>query len=110
MLYKICDDAFWQALQSIGHTPGSSDDIRDGYIHLSTAAQVPGTFEKYFRSQFDAGASLWLLEIAAASLKSEALKFEASRGGALFPHFYDVLRLDQITQAQKILVPPISAC
>jgi uncharacterized protein (DUF952 family) len=110
MLYKICDAPFWQTLQRNGHTLGSSDDVRDGYIHLSTAAQVAGTFAKYFRSQFDAGEPLWLLEIAPESLAGEALKYERSRDGALFPHWYGVLHLAQISQATEILLPPISAC
>lgn len=34
----------------------------------------------------------------------EALKWEASRGGALFPHLYRALRMDDVAWAQPLPV------
>lgn len=86
-VYKICGAADWRAAVETGSYAGSPDDRRDGYIHLSTSAQLPGTAAKYFAHQKD----LVLVAFAAASLARE-LRWEPARGGALFPHVYGVLR------------------
>lgn len=78
-------------LQS-GEYSGSSDDIRDGFIHLSTTEQVPATVEKHF-------ADVSLLIAAECCLDSlgAALRWEPSRGGALFPHLYRPLTMADIS-------------
>ncbi|HPG89891.1 MAG TPA: DUF952 domain-containing protein [Hyphomicrobium sp.] len=82
-VFKIVPAAHWRGALAAGAFDGSADDIRDGYIHLSTAEQVPGTLAKYFRDQPD----LLIVGFASADF-GQALKWEPSRGGALFPHIY----------------------
>jgi len=69
-----------------GRYDGSSDDRRDGFIHFSAADQLGGTLAKYFRDRPD----LVLVAFETAAL-GDALKFEPSRGGDLFPHLYGSL-------------------
>lgn len=85
-VYKICSRAAWAAAQDAGVFTGAAIDLTDGYIHLSTAAQVAATAQLHFHGQSD----LALLEVEAAALGA-ALRYEASRHGALFPHFYGAL-------------------
>lgn len=85
-LYKICPAALWHAAERCGAFAGSADDMRDGYIHFSTAAQVAETARRHFAGQAD----LVLVAVASGALGS-ALKWEPSRGGDLFPHLYGVL-------------------
>ena len=87
-IYKIFRAEEWHAAQRDGVFRGSPDDIRDGFIHFSSAEQTPGTFEKYFAGQ----GGLVLAAIYADAL-GPALKWEASRGGTLFPHLYGDLPL-----------------
>jgi uncharacterized protein (DUF952 family) len=87
-VYKIMNDAEWAAAQAEGVYQGSADDKRDGFIHFSTAEQVPATHQKYFAGRAD----LVLAEVDAALLGA-ALRYEPSTGGALFPHLYGVLPL-----------------
>ena len=103
MIYKICSDSLWQELQITGQTLGSEDDERDGFIHFSTAAQILGTFEKYFRGEFTSGSALWLLTIDPELLEPNSLQYEASRRDDLFPHLYAPLNLAQVVKAQQIL-------
>ena len=86
VVYKLCTAAEWAAAVESGRYTGSPDDARDGFIHFSTAAQLPGTAAKYFSHQLD----LVLLAIDAARL-GRALWWEPSRGGQLFPHLYAAL-------------------
>lgn len=81
--FKILTQSQWDSFVNDGVFQGSADDIRDGFIHLSTAAQLEGTLAKHF-----AGASdLRIAEIALDRF-GEALKWEEARDGALFPHLY----------------------
>jgi len=82
-IYKIMAAGEWAAAKAAGVYKGSSHDRRDGFIHFSTAAQATETAAKHFASQTD----LVLLTIDPAPLGA-ALKWEPSRGGALFPHLY----------------------
>lgn len=83
IIYKIVPRAPWRKAEAEGSFPGAPVDLADGYIHFSTAAQVAETAAKHFAGQDD----LLLVAVAADRL-GEALKWEASRGGALFPHLY----------------------
>lgn len=83
LVYKICAASAWRDAGDQGTYHGSADDRRDGFIHFSTAAQLPGTAAKHFRGQDN----LLLIAIDARRL-GDALKFEPSRGGELFPHLY----------------------
>ncbi len=86
IVYKICTAAAWAQALTTGHFTGSADDQRDGFIHLSKATQLVGTATRHFRGQRD----LVLVALAADPLGA-ALKWEPSRGGALFPHLYGPL-------------------
>jgi uncharacterized protein (DUF952 family) len=83
MIYKIFRAAELSAFVAAGATAGSPDDRRDGFIHFSTAAQVPETAGKHFAGED----GLWLLACDESAL-GPALRWEPSRGGALFPHLY----------------------
>jgi uncharacterized protein (DUF952 family) len=83
LIFKICNRSAWQSAVTIGAYAGSDDDRRDGFIHFSTAEQLAATAAKHFRGQAD------LVVVAFDdTLLGEALKWEPSRGGALFPHLY----------------------
>lgn len=82
-IYKILPRAAWEEAQAKGTFTGSAVDLRDGFIHFSTALQVHETARLHFRDQAD----LVVLEVAAEALGA-ALKWEPSRGGQLFPHLY----------------------
>jgi uncharacterized protein (DUF952 family) len=90
-IYKICSAELWDQAERAGAFSGAPLDLRDGYIHFSTAAQVVETAAKHF-----AGLSGQVLVAVAADGLGEALKWEPSRGGALFPHLYGALRLDAV--------------
>ena len=83
IIYKICPEALWREAEKAGRFDGAPVDLADGYIHFSTAEQVRETAAKHFDGQRD----LLLVAIEAASLGG-TLKWEVSRGGALFPHLY----------------------
>lgn len=91
LIYKICPRALWQVAEMAGVFHGAPIDHADGYIHFSTAEQVAETAAEHFAQQDD----LLLIAIDATSLGS-ALKYEVSRGGALFPHLYAPLELDKV--------------
>ncbi|PTW51046.1 uncharacterized protein (DUF952 family) [Rhodovulum kholense] len=88
LIYKIFRRAEWDALRERGASLGAPVDLADGFIHLSTAEQVTGTAEKHFAGESD----LVLVAVEADRLGAD-LKWEPSRGGALFPHLYRELRL-----------------
>ena len=81
--FKILTAPQWAQFQADGVFHGAPIDLADGYIHLSAADQLQGTLDKHFASQ----SGLMLAEIALGPL-GEAVKWEVSRGGALFPHVY----------------------
>jgi uncharacterized protein (DUF952 family) len=91
-IYKICPASAWREAERQGVFRGSADDRRDGFIHFSAASQVAGTAAKHFAGQ----TGLFLIAIDAAAL-GEALKWEPSRGGELFPHLYGELDIGAVT-------------
>lgn len=91
LIYKILSRAEWDAAKAVGQFEGSAVDHQDGYIHLSAADQAQETAAKYFKDQ----AGLVLLGVEAEGL-GDALKWEASRGGALFPHLYRPLLVGEV--------------
>lgn len=86
LVFKIVIAAEWRAAERAGIFTGSADDERDGFIHLSTASQLPETAAKHFAGQAD----LLLVAFEDTAL-GPALRWEKSRGGALFPHLYGAL-------------------
>ena len=93
-VYRILLPAEWQQMLAQRHFTGNAVDKRDGYIHLSTREQVAGTIAAHFAN---VESELVIVEIDAASLGGE-LRWETSRGGALFPHLYGVLSVDAVTR------------
>lgn len=90
LIYKIFRADEWATLQRDGVTQGAPIDIADGYVHFSTAAQARETAAKHFANETD----LTLLALEADTL--DALKWEPSRGGDLFPHLYRPLHLRDV--------------
>ncbi len=86
LIYKVCRAPEWQRASTAQAYAGSSDDIRDGFIHMSTAEQLAGTLARHFKGQTD----LVLISFDPAALGAK-LKWEPSRGGQLFPHLYEPL-------------------
>lgn len=97
LIYKIFRADEWAALQRDGQTAGAPIDLSDGFIHFSTAEQAAETAARHF-----AGATgLWLIACDADALGG-ALKWEVSRGGALFPHLYRTLSLAEVAWARTL--------
>jgi uncharacterized protein (DUF952 family) len=90
-IYKILSKAEWEAARAAGVFAGSTIDLADGFIHFSGHDTVRRTAELYFKGQSD----LMLLTVEADDL-GEALKWESSRGGALFPHLFRDLKVDEV--------------
>jgi uncharacterized protein (DUF952 family) len=95
--FKILTGEEWARFQADGRFEGSPADRADGFIHLSAADQVEGTLERHFAGQ----AGLVLAEVDLGAL-GDAVRWEESRGGALFPHAYGVLPLSAIAGARLI--------
>ncbi|MFN6977059.1 MAG: DUF952 domain-containing protein [Gemmobacter sp.] len=91
LIYKIFRRPEWDALAAAGETAGAPVDLADGFIHFSTAAQVAETAARHFAAESD----LVLVAVSVEQL-GEALKWEPSRGGALFPHLYRPLRMADV--------------
>jgi uncharacterized protein (DUF952 family) len=96
-IYKICERMAWQEAERDGFYRGSALDRRDGFIHFSSAAQVSETAAKHFAGQAD----LMLVAVDGEALGA-ALKWETSRGGALFPHLYADLPLEAVRWARPL--------
>ncbi|MBL4751640.1 MAG: DUF952 domain-containing protein [Amylibacter sp.] len=97
MIYKILRDNEWAAFHKNGETQGAHVDLNDGFIHFSTALQAAETAAKHFAGEED----LMLLAIDADGL-GDALKWEPSRGGDLFPHLYRILKSADIAWAKPL--------
>ena len=97
MIFKLLRTPEWHALQADGVTAGAPVDLADGYVHFSTAEQVPETAARHF----DGVEGLWLLAVEEAAV-GDNLRWEPSRGGADFPHLHAPLRLDQVAWAEPV--------
>ena len=86
VIYKICPRKAWEAAVTGGRYVGSADDARDGFIHMSTLAQLAGTAARHFRGQPDL-----VIVALAVDRMGPALRWEPSRGGAMVPHLYGPL-------------------
>ena len=91
LIFKIVSDALWRQAEADGTFRGAPVDLTDGYIHFSTAAQVRETAAKHFAGQLD----LKLVAVASDDLGA-TLRWEPSRGGALFPHLYGTLPVSAV--------------
>ena len=97
VIYKICPATLWREAERSGVFRGSEADIRDGFIHFSTAVQVAETAAKHFAGKPD----LVLVRVDAARL-GDRLKWEPSRGAKLFPHLYGDLDLKAVAQVDPL--------
>ena len=99
LIFKIVHAGEWHEAERIRAYAGSAKDHADGFLHFSTAGQLPGTLAKYYVGMND----LILVCVDAERLGS-SLKFEPSRDGALFPHLYGALALSAVSWAQPLRV------
>ena len=97
VIYKICPAGLWRDAERDGMFRGAPIDVADGFIHFSTAAQVAETAAKHFAGQSD----LLLVRVHAEKL-GDRLKWEPSRGGALFPHLYAPLHLRDVHKVEPL--------
>jgi uncharacterized protein (DUF952 family) len=96
-IYKICTASEWHEAEHAGTYRGSAVDRKDGFIHFSTAEQAPETASKWFAGQHD----LVLVAVDGDALGA-LLKWEPSRGGALFPHLYGDLQLSAVLRVDPL--------
>jgi uncharacterized protein (DUF952 family) len=97
IIYHMAHRADWLAAQSSGQYAGSPDDLRDGFIHFSTAAQVARSAAKHRAGQRD----LLLLRVDAARL-GPALRWEASGSGETYPHLYGTLPVEAVARVDAL--------
>ena len=96
-IYHVCRREEWQAALARGAYAGSSQDLADGFIHFSSHAQVRASTAKHRAGQDD----LTLLVVDSARL-GDALRWEPSRGGMLFPHLYSELPVAAVIETIDI--------
>ena len=96
-IYKICESALWREAERAAVFRCAPVDLRDGFVHFSTPAQVRDTAALYF-----AGAEDLMLVAVDAGALGGALKWEVSRGGDLFPHLYGELPLSAVLWAKPL--------
>jgi len=96
-IYHICRKEEWSAAEAAGRYGGSSQDRADGFIHFSGPDQVVASAARHRAGQD----GLVLLTVEAAAL-GDALKWEPSRGGALFPHLYGDLPADAVRRVDDL--------
>ena len=99
--YKVLTAAEQAGLQAAGVFEGSEVDRADGFIHLSTAAQLAETLDRHFAGQ--SGLVVAAVDLAALGA---AIRWEASRGGALFPHLYGALPIGMVRAATPLARRP----
>lgn len=98
-IYKICTAAEWRAAEQKGEFTGSAIDEADGFIHFSTGAQAKETARRHFAGQSD----LVLVAVDPEKL-GDALTWEPSRGGNLFPHLYGALPVAAVVSVSELPV------
>ncbi len=92
-IYKALTSAQWADFQANEVFKGSPVDLADGYIHMSRAAQLKETLDKWYADQTE----VVLLQIEAETVAAD-LKYEVSRGGAEFPHLFADLSMSAVGQ------------
>ena len=101
LIYKILRNAEWSELLTAGDTAGAPVDVADGFVHFSTAEQLPETLARHFTGE----SGLVALALETDALGA-ALKWEPSRGGALFPHLYGRLKLADVKWSAPVTLAP----
>jgi len=101
LIYKICPAPLWRQAEERGFFAGAPVDREDGFIHFSTATQVKETAAKHFKRRSE----LLLIAVEEEQL-GEALKYEVSRGGDLFPHLYGPLPVAAVSRVEPLPLGP----
>ena len=101
LVYKLCPAATWRAACEQAFYTGSADDVRDGFIHLSTKVQLAGTARRYFAGE--QGLVLVALDVARLG---PSLRWEPSRGGQLYPHLYAPLDVEAAVSVIALSLGP----
>lgn len=94
-IYKVITSEAWHIAQRAGVYEGCADDKRDGFIHFSTSQQLAETLRKHFAGAQD-------LVLLYVHEPAEALRWEPSRGGALFPHLYGSLPVAEVERVEAL--------
>jgi uncharacterized protein (DUF952 family) len=94
-IYRLLDGDAWENAKREGVFRGTEHDVRDGFIHFSSAEQLAETAAKHYAGRDN----LVLLWVNTETL-GDALRWEISRGGALFPHLYGTLAVNSVTRAE----------
>lgn len=97
MIYHMCRREEWEAALRAGTYAGSSQDLADGFIHFSTAEQLPGSARKH-----RAGQTGLVLLVVDPRVLGAALRWEPSRNGGLFPHLYGTLPLSAVRSVHDL--------
>jgi uncharacterized protein (DUF952 family) len=97
VIYRIISTADWQAAQAAGAFTGTAHDIRDGFIHFSTAKQAAETAAKHYTGKID----LLLLYVRDTDVEAP-LKWEKSRNDELFPHLYGPLPVSAVYRVEEL--------
>jgi uncharacterized protein (DUF952 family) len=100
-IFRLLAADVWERALESGRFEGTDHDLRDGFIHFSTAEQVVETARRHYSGQ----PNLILLWVSTAALGS-ALRWEPSRGGALFPHLYAALLPSAVTKTAQLPLGP----
>ena len=101
VVYKIVSTEEWIEAEAAGVLAGAPVDRADGFIHFSTAEQAPETAAKWFGGRGD----LTVAAIDAEALGKD-LRWEPSRGGALFPHLYAPLPMSAVVWSRPLPLGP----
>lgn len=96
-IYKICPQALWRDAEKAGRFDGAPVDLADGFVHFSSGEQVRETAARYFSGQRD----LLLIAVDPEAL-GDKLRWEPSRGGALFPHLYGTLPMSAVRSVMPL--------
>ena len=97
LIYHMCREEEWRAALAVGRYDGSDQDAADGFIHFSTAAQIRESAARHRAGQ----RGLVLLSVDPARLGAD-LRWEAARGGQLFPHLYGALPSTAVARVDKL--------
>ena len=101
MIYHMCPAETWEAAVRAGDYRGTADDLRDGFIHFSTAEQIAESARRHRAGQ----KGLLLVGVESARL-GDRLRWEKSRGGALFPHLYGALDPAEVASVAPLPLGP----
>jgi uncharacterized protein (DUF952 family) len=101
MIYHMCTAEAWQEAICAGSYHGTADDLRDGFLHFSTAEQIAESARRHRAGQ----AGLVLIAVESARLGTR-LKWEPSRGGQLFPHLYGPLDPGEAASVRPLPLGP----